>query len=279
MTNRHAFVAEVAVDLKDPFEAADDEALQIEFRRDAQVHVHVERVVMRHEGLGVGAARDRVEHRRFDFEEAVREHVVADRGDRLRAREEALARLFVHDEVDVALAIAHFRVAETLVLVGKRTDVLRHQTQFARADREFAALRAKERPPDGDDVAEVPGLEVGVGFFADVGGRDEVLHFAREVAHGGEARLAHDALQHHAARAGDFGSGSFEFLGGHFAVLGAQIAEEVFAMKVVRIGDALFAQAKKLGAAFRDDVVFVFRRKSGVLNLFFGHGFQILGLD
>ena len=50
-------------------------------------------------------------------------------------------------------------------------------------------------------------------------------------------------------------------------------------MKVVRIGDALFAQAKKLGAAFRDDVVFVFRRKSGVLNLFFGHGFQILGLN
>ena len=47
-------------------------------------------------------------------------------------------------------------------------------------------------------------------------------------------------------------------------------------MKVVRIGDALFAQAKKLGAAFRDDVVFVFRRQRGILNLFFGHGFQIL---
>ena len=64
MANRHAFVAEVAVDFKDAFKTADHEALQIEFRRDAQVHIHIERIVVRDKGLCIGAARDRVEHRR-----------------------------------------------------------------------------------------------------------------------------------------------------------------------------------------------------------------------
>ena len=65
-----AFVAEVAVDLVDAVEAADDQALQIELRRDAQEEVHVERVVMGLEGPRRGAAGDLLHHRRFDFEVA-----------------------------------------------------------------------------------------------------------------------------------------------------------------------------------------------------------------
>ena len=203
VTDGDAFVAEVAIDFEDALEAAHDEALQIEFRRDAQVHVHVERIVVRDERLGVGAARNRVEHRRLDLEEAVREHEAADRGDGLGADEEAVAGVLVHDEVDVALAVAHFGVDETLVLVGQRTDVLRHEAKLMGTDGEFAGLRAEERTLDGDDVAEVERLPGGIGFFADVALRDEVLHVAREVADGREARLAHDALGHHAAGQGN----------------------------------------------------------------------------
>ena len=43
---------------------------------------HVQRVVVRDEGLGRGAAGDRMHHRRFDFEVAVRDHELADRLDR-----------------------------------------------------------------------------------------------------------------------------------------------------------------------------------------------------
>ena len=46
----HAFVAEIAVYLVHALEAADREALEEELRRDAQEHVHVERVVMRANG-------------------------------------------------------------------------------------------------------------------------------------------------------------------------------------------------------------------------------------
>jgi len=52
-------VPEIPVDLEDPFESADGEALQIELRRDTQVEIHVERVVMRHERTRDSRAGDR----------------------------------------------------------------------------------------------------------------------------------------------------------------------------------------------------------------------------
>jgi hypothetical protein len=45
-----ALVAEVAVDLEDAVDAADDGALEEELRRDAQVQLGVERVRVRDEG-------------------------------------------------------------------------------------------------------------------------------------------------------------------------------------------------------------------------------------
>src|SRR5215210_6674197 len=53
-----AFVAEVAVQLINPLEAADEEALEVEFGRDAQIQVYVERVVMRDEGARGRAGGD-----------------------------------------------------------------------------------------------------------------------------------------------------------------------------------------------------------------------------
>ena len=67
---RDPLVAEVAVDLEHPLDAADRQPLQVQLRRDAQVQLHVERVVVRHEGTRQRAAGDRLHHRRLDFEEA-----------------------------------------------------------------------------------------------------------------------------------------------------------------------------------------------------------------
>ena len=86
MPRRDAFVAEVAVDLEHPLEAADDQPLQVQLGRDAQVQLHVERVVVRDERPRRGAAGDRLHHRRLDFEEAARDEELADRLHDLRAR-------------------------------------------------------------------------------------------------------------------------------------------------------------------------------------------------
>jgi hypothetical protein len=120
-------VAEVAVDLEHTLEAAHQQPLQVELGRDAQEHLLVQRVVVGDEGLGVGAARDRVQHRRLDLQEAVLDHEVADRADRLAARHEARARVLVGDQVDVALAVLLLLVGHAVELVGQRAQALGQQ--------------------------------------------------------------------------------------------------------------------------------------------------------
>ncbi len=66
----HALVAEVAIDLVDAVESADDKALEIKLRRDAQEQILVERVVVGAEGPRRRAAGDLLHHRRFDFQVA-----------------------------------------------------------------------------------------------------------------------------------------------------------------------------------------------------------------
>ena len=67
-----ALVAEVAVDLEDLLQAADQQPLQVEFGRDAQVEVHVQRVVVRLKGPGGRPAGDRLHHGRLHLDEAAR---------------------------------------------------------------------------------------------------------------------------------------------------------------------------------------------------------------
>ena len=66
-----ALVAEVLADLVDLLEAADDEPLEVELGRDAEVEILVEDVVVRDERLGERAAVARLEDRRLDLDEAL----------------------------------------------------------------------------------------------------------------------------------------------------------------------------------------------------------------
>ncbi len=71
MLERDAFVAEVASDLIDPLEVADQQTLEIQLERDAQVHVLFQLVVMRDERPRCRAAVNRLQDGRLDFEEAL----------------------------------------------------------------------------------------------------------------------------------------------------------------------------------------------------------------
>ena len=76
---RDAFVAKVPVDLEHFLEAADDEALQIELGRNPQIQIHVERVVMRSKRPRGRTTRDRMHHRRFNFEIVARDEELTHR--------------------------------------------------------------------------------------------------------------------------------------------------------------------------------------------------------
>ncbi len=132
VTDADALVAEAAVDLEHALETAHDQALEVELGRDAQEHFLVQRIVMRDERLGVGAARNRVQHGRLDFQEAVVDHELAHAADGLAARGEALAGGFVGDQVDVALAVLDFLVGHAVELVGQRTQALGQQADLRR---------------------------------------------------------------------------------------------------------------------------------------------------
>ena len=77
-----AFVPEVPPNLVDAFDPADEQALEVELKRDAQVEILMELVMMGHEGPGRGAAIDRLQDRRLDLDEI---HV---RRERLAAKPE-----------------------------------------------------------------------------------------------------------------------------------------------------------------------------------------------
>src|SRR5471032_127999 len=134
VTDRHAFVAEVAVDLEHAVEAAYHQALEVQLGRDTQEHLHVQRIVVGDEWFCRGAARNRVQHRRFDFHELVLFHEAADRRDGGGTGLEGAARLFVHDQIDVALAVLGFLVGQAVEFVRQRAQRLGDQAQFRDLD-------------------------------------------------------------------------------------------------------------------------------------------------
>jgi hypothetical protein len=232
-----AFVAEVAIDLEHLLEAADHQALEVELGRDAQEQFHVERVVVGGEGLGRGAAGDGMHHRRFDFEEAVMHHVIADRLDHPAAGDEGEARLLVGDQVEFAAAVLLLDVGQAVELLRQRTQRFGQQADAAALDGQLAGLGLEQRAFAADDVAEVPALELLVGFFAADVVADEDLDAAGDVLDAGEAGLAHHALEHDAAGDLDLDRGGFQFLARLAAVELVELAGEVFARK--SLGKAL----------------------------------------
>ena len=79
MAGADALVAEVAVDLIDAIEAADDQALEVKLGRDAQEEIDIQGVVMGDKRTRRSAAGDGLHHRRFDLDEAAGIEEAADR--------------------------------------------------------------------------------------------------------------------------------------------------------------------------------------------------------
>ncbi len=71
MSGGNAFIAEYAPQFVDAVQTSDDKSLEVEFRRNAQVEVLVEGVVVGNEGPGQCPPRRWLQHRRLHFGEVV----------------------------------------------------------------------------------------------------------------------------------------------------------------------------------------------------------------
>ena len=80
------FVAEIAIDFVDALEAAHYQPLQVQLRRDSQIEIDIERVVMRDERTRRRAAVERLHHRRFDFDETALRPIAAAMSEMIFAR-------------------------------------------------------------------------------------------------------------------------------------------------------------------------------------------------
>ena len=133
-------VAEHPPDLEHLLHAPDDKPLQIELRRDAQVHIHVERVVMGHERLGGCPAGDRVKDRCLDLDEVARFEEAADLAHHLRTQQQREPGLVRDPQVDVPLPVARVRVGDAVPLVGELSFGFGQQRPLVDLHRQLAAL-------------------------------------------------------------------------------------------------------------------------------------------
>ncbi len=241
---RDALVAEDPADLVDALEATDDEPLEVQLERDAEVELHVEGVVERGERPGVGAPRLHVQHRRLHLDEAPRVQAPAQRCDDGVAHGEAPARLLVDDEVDVALPVPGVDVGEAPPLVGQRPEGLGQQLEGLDLHRQLALAGGHDGSLDADPVAEVEVVELLVGVAEHRPG-DEQLHLAVAVAQRREGQLALAPQQHDAPGHPDalVGLGARREL----AVRCPQLGERLGAVEPVRVGlDTLRAAGLEL---------------------------------
>ncbi|RUP48073.1 hypothetical protein BC936DRAFT_145003 [Jimgerdemannia flammicorona] len=110
-----SLIPELASDLIDTVEAANDEHLEEELRRDAHEEVELEVIVVGDEGLSGGASCDLVHHGCLDLKETKVVEEAAEVVDDLGAGDEFVADVVVHNEVEVPLTIPQFLVFEPVV--------------------------------------------------------------------------------------------------------------------------------------------------------------------
>ncbi|BBG29261.1 UDP-N-acetylglucosamine enolpyruvyl transferase [Zymobacter palmae] len=258
MTGRQTFVAEVAVDFEHTFEAAHDQTFEVQFWRDAQVHVHVERVVMRDKRTRRSTTRNRLQHWRFDFHERTFAKVLADRGDHGGTDTESIAHFRIHDQINVALTVAAFLIGQAVELVRQRTQALGQKASAFHHDVQITLAGFMHRPMCRHDVTDVPAFDVGQYVFRQPFLIDVQLDLSADVLDDDErAALTHDTTGN-----GRFAVLLFQRFLIELTQLGLQfggqtVATEIVGERTASFGFSTLAQCGQLGATLSDQRVFL----------------------
>src|SRR5205807_4387580 len=142
-------------DLEDAVVAADDEPFEIELEGNAQIEIHVERVVMSSEGSRHRPTGQRLQHGRLDLDKAATLEKCPRLFDQAAAAEEDVHHLGVGDQVEVALPVAELLVLETVIFLGKGPQRLGEQHEILDLGSDLATLGSEQRAVETDDVPQV----------------------------------------------------------------------------------------------------------------------------
>jgi hypothetical protein len=159
-----SLISELLSDFVNAIDSADNQLLQVQFRRDAHEQIHAQVVVMRHEWLRRSSACNHVHHRSFHFEEIACIQVLANAVDHLRTNEEIPSNgVRVRNQIQEAIAIASLLVGERLL--GKHVQARRKKNKSMRENRQFAGLRTTWNSLDADDVTTTKNRIHTIEFF------------------------------------------------------------------------------------------------------------------
>ena len=159
-----ALVAEHTANLVNLFKAAYDEALQVKLQRNTQLHVFVQRVIMRLKRARRRTAGIRNQHRGLHFHKSSAVEEIADLLNDLRALYKRVLHFRVHDEIDVSLA--GIRIRQAVELLRQHLQALREQRHGRSVNGNLAGLRLKHLAAHANDVADVKFLKILVAVFA-----------------------------------------------------------------------------------------------------------------
>ena len=241
---RDALVAVVATDLEHAIHPADEQSLEVQLQRDAQVKVAAQRVVPGDERLSRRAAGDGLHGGCLHLDEAALVHEVTNLADDRAAFVEHVLDVEVGDEVEVALTVAGLDVREAVPLGREGAQRLADDSELRRLERDLLRARGEHRPFHAEEIAEVELLQhlerlLAEGVFLCVN-----LH-----AIGAVADVQKDAFAHRAERGHAPGQGDLAAFLVIFSCAGAGLVRRKLVGKRL---DALLPQRSEIGPALLD---------------------------
>ena len=166
----------------------------------AQVQIPIQRVMPGGERTSGCAAGDGLHDRRFHFGKSAAGEKLPQRRNHAGAALEHLARIAVHDQIDIAAAITLFAVGKPVKLLRQRTQGLGQQGHLAHFNAQLAGSRAYQDAARPNDIAQIQARGLRVGVLAHRVAREHELEPAAAILDRGETQAAHAALRNQASR-------------------------------------------------------------------------------
>ncbi len=154
----------------------------------------------------------------------------------LRALQKNFAHVGIHDQVDIALAVAQFDVGQAVPLLGQRQQVFAEEGDLLDVNAEFAGAGAEQVSADADVVAEVEQFVEFESLVADGVFLDVDLQPLAALLQVGEPGLAHKANRHDASGHAHVDARLVQFLGGLRRVLRQNLLQRVGEFVLAAVG-------------------------------------------
>ena len=158
----HAFVAEVTADLIYTLKSSYYQSLQVQLSRYTQVHIHIQRVMMRYERTSTRATGYSLQYRCLHLRISRLVKHLTHRPEDRRTLQEGVLHPLVHHQIDIPLTIPLLRIIEPVishaVLVlndRQRTNTLRQHGQLLRVHAYLAHLCPEHESLNPDKVTYI----------------------------------------------------------------------------------------------------------------------------